>query len=258
VQGVLGIGIQGLQGVQGVQGVAGIQGPSNGVTGAQGIQGVQGVLGIGIQGFQGVQGVQGVQGPAGPANGPAGVQGVQGPQGVYGVGIQGIQGPTGPQGRPAPNPSLVTLSTYSQTAITNNVFVGGTTTTIWTSFLPESVKGRSGILFFYFNIYSSQTAFLVSQSFDYGIYVDGIPVISGDTTTNRYVQAAVGAYAIGNGGVSLGVGGLTSAVPLQLPITIPQVSSAIQIGISNASSPITNGLSVNTVFVGVSASMLLL
>jgi hypothetical protein len=215
-------------------------------------------LGIGIQGFQGVQGVQGVQGPAGPSNGPVGLQGVQGVQGVFGVGVQGIQGATGPQGRSAPNPSLVTLATYSQRAITNNVLIGGTTTTIWTSFLPESVKGRSGILFFYFNLYSSQTAFRVSQSFDYGIYVDGIPVISGDTTTNRYQQAAVGAYAIGNGGVSLGVGGLTSAVPLQLPITIPEVSSAIQIGISNSSANITNGASVTTVFVGVSASMLVL
>jgi hypothetical protein len=152
----------------------------------------------------------------------------------------------------------VTLATYSQTVLANPVSAGGPITSIWTGFLPESVKGRSGILYLYFNIFSSQTAFVVGQSFDYGIYVDGIPVISGDSTTTRYTQTAAGNYAIGNAGVSLGVGGLTSAFRLQLPIIVPAISSAIQIGVANSTTSITNSAFTSTVFVGVAASMLVL
>ena len=265
IQGMIGVqgipgptGAQGNAGIRGVQGVPGLPGGptgwtgytgptgangyvgSDGSTGREGVQGPQGVQGMqGVQGNDGPQGVQGIQGVQGN-DGPQGVQGIQGvlgntgPQGVQG--LQGIQGDTGPTGSPVSG-SLVTLSTYTGTVITNAVAANNSSiTTVWSNALPTAAKGRAGTLGMFFNMYSA-TQFASNTSFDYGVYIDGSSISYGESNTSRYVQTTTSTYAFSSNGYVLGVGGMTPYQPISFPLYIPPQATTLSVGIANASIP---------------------
>ena len=134
--------------------------------------------------------------------------------------------------------------TYTLANIANTVnSLSATPAYIWTVAVPSNAKGKNGILAIFFNLYSA-TQFTTNQYFDYGIYVDGVAQMLGDSTgTIRYVQTAAGNYAMSSGGVSLGTNGLVNGFPLILPISFLVGASQIQIGLKNSLSAMTPVLS---------------
>lgn len=284
VQGVQGpIGYTGVQGPEGVEGNEGAVGPQgiDGPTGPQGVQGIQGLEGVegneggggfqgidGMTGPQGVQGIQGVTGPFGPtgqgatgATGPAGIDGIQGvqgiqgafgptgPQGIDGVqGVQGIQGPFGPTGSTVGTIiALTSLSSYSPTAIENSVPVADATPVVVRSVtLPETVKGKSGILTVFFNLLCD-SFFYANQTLRYGLQLDGTPLVFGDQSSLvSYTQTAQGTSAISKNGESLGVGGFDVFHPISIPVSIPSGASALQLAVADSSLALSKIFSVET------------
>jgi hypothetical protein len=135
---------------------------------------------------------------------------------------------------------VYTLSTYSLANITNNVSPSTSTPAyIWTVSIPSGAKGKNAILTLFFNLYSSGT-FATSQSFDYGIYIDGVGQLKGDVATIHYVQSATGNYAMSSGGIVMGLNGMVSAYPILIPLSISAGASQIQIGIANSSAQMTS------------------
>ena len=115
---------------------------------------------------------------------------------------------------------------------------------IWTVAVPSNAKGKNGILAIFFNLYST-SAYLVNQSFDYGIYVDGVAQMLGDATgTLHYVNAGATNYMMSSGGISLGLNGLVNGFPLLLPVSFLASASQIQIGIKNSSAAMTPIVSI--------------
>lgn len=166
---------------------------------------------------------------------------------------------TKPAGLPAAVPQVLLLFTalssfmstyynlsgaYALANIANTVnSLSATPAYIWTVAVPSNAKGKNGILAIFFNLYSA-TQFTTNQYFDYGIYVDGVAQMLGDSTgTIRYVQTAAGNYAMSSGGVSLGTNGLVNGFPLILPISFLVGASQIQIGLKNSLSAMTPVLS---------------
>ena len=166
---------------------------------------------------------------------------------------------TKPAGLPAAVPQVLLLftalssfmstvynlsGTYMLANIANTVnSLSATPAYIWTVAVPSNAKGKNGILAIFFNLYSA-TQFTTNQYFDYGIYVDGVAQMLGDSTgTIRYVQTAAGNYAMSSGGVSLGTNGLVNGFPLILPISFLVGASQIQIGLKNSLSAMTPVLS---------------
>ena len=211
-------GPQGIQGIQGVRGLQGIAGPT------------------GLQGLIGPQGVAGSVGPAGPTGpqGPIGIQGVPGTPGGP-TGPAGSPGATGPAGAGASN-SLISLSSYSLAPIENSVSIANATPTVVRSItLPSTVKGKSGILTMFFNLFCD-SFFYANQTLSYGLQLDGTAVGFGDeTTVVPYTQTAQGTYAINRNGASLGVGGFDSLHPISLPVSIPSNAVSLQLAIVNSS-----------------------
>lgn len=164
-----------------------------------------------------------------------------------------------PAGLPAAVPSVILLfttlssfmstvynlsGTYALANIANAVTsLSATPAYIWTVAVPSGAKGKNGILAIFFNMYSV-TQFTANQYFDYGVYVDGVAQMLGDSSgTIRYVQTAGGNYAMSSGGISLGVNGLINGFPLILPLSFLTSASQIQIGIKNsfsAMSPVSS------------------
>ena len=174
--GAQGTAIQGTTGAQGVTGSQGVQGVQ-GVTGAQGVTGSQGVASA--QGTTGAQGVQGVQGTAGNI-GNNGNQGTTGAQGVTGTGTQGTtgtgnQGTTGAQGVTGTATQGVTGS-QGVTGVQGVTGSGSTTSTL---------TGTSIIL-------TAKTAVLGA-------------VISGELTSNTYLNRLMFQTTVTNAGSSLGI-----------------------------------------------------
>jgi hypothetical protein len=179
----------------------------------------------GVQGYQGVLGAQGATGATGLAGNP----GVAGGQGVIGV-----QGATGPAG--ATRPAIQTLvNTYTQSVITNPVpALYGTPTYIASYTIPSAIKGTAGLASIYFNL-STSSGFSTTQSFDYGVYLDGVALSVGDSTTARYVQRSFATFAGSYNGFLYGTNSMTVNSPLMLPITVGANSCNLQIGITNSS-----------------------
>lgn len=127
------------------------------------------------------------------------------------------------------------LSSYSLATIALTVASSSVTPTyIWQAAIPSGAKGKSGILQFFFNLYNS-TNFFAGQSFNYGIYVDGVALSIGDTTTVPYIHTAVSAYAISSGGLSRGTNGFQGYSPIIIPVSFSSSASVIQLGITNSS-----------------------
>jgi hypothetical protein len=136
--------------------------------------------------------------------------------------------------------TVYNLSTYSLAAIANSVPSGTPTgpTYIWTVAVPSGAKGKNAILMLFFNLYSL-TNFLANQYFDYGIYVDGVAQGFGDTGTSRYIQTALGNYALNNGGITYGTNAMTPYQPLIIPLVLAAGATTIQLGIKNSSAALS-------------------
>jgi len=137
--------------------------------------------------------------------------------------------------------TVYNLSTYSLVNIADNVASGTPTgpTYIWSVAVPSGAKGKNGILAIFFNLFSSGQ-FAANQFFDYGIYVDSVIQMLGDSTgTIRYVQTALGTYAMSSAGISLGLNGLVNGFPLLIPLSFSSSASIIQIGLKNSSAQMT-------------------
>jgi len=129
---------------------------------------------------------------------------------------------------------------YALAGIANTVSLSsGTPAYVWTVAVPSNAKGKNGILAIFFNLYST-TAFLTNQSFDYGVYLDGVAQLLGDSTgTLRYVNAGATNYMMSSGGISLGLNGLVNGFPLIIPVSFLASASQIQIGLKNSSAQMT-------------------
>lgn len=157
---------------------------------------------------------------------------------------------TQPAGLPAAVPQVILLFTalsrfmstyynlsgaYALVNIANAVSASSATPAyIWTVSVPSGAKGKNGILAIFFNLYAS--AFTVGQSFDYGVYVDGVSQLLSDTGSLRYVQSTASTYALSSNGVSMGSNGL---VQLLIPMSFATSASQIQIGLKNSSAGFT-------------------
>jgi len=188
----------------------------------------------GVQGYQGVLGAQG-------ATGATGVGGNPGPAG--GQGVIGVQGATGPAGATA-GFSFTTISSFNQAIIANTIAAANSTVGYISQLaLPAATKGKAGTLSIFFNL-STLNGFSTTQFFDYGLYLDGVGLGIGDTTTSRYVQSVNSGNAVSWGGFSLGSNGMTSFTPITIPITVNANSCNLQIGISNSSAALNTVASI--------------
>jgi hypothetical protein len=97
------------------------------------------------------------------------------------------------------------------------------------------VKGKSGILTFFFNLFCD-SFFYANQTLSYGLQVDGTGLnFSDESTLVPYTQTAQGTYAISRNGASLGVGGFDAFHPISLPVSIPSNAVSLQLAIVNSS-----------------------
>jgi hypothetical protein len=137
------------------------------------------------------------------------------------------------------------VSTYSLATIAVTVAsLSATPTYIWTAAVPSGAKGKSGILQMFFNLYVA-TNFFAGQSFNYGIYVDGVPLAIGDSTTIPYTHTSATPYALSSGGVVRGTNGFQGLNPIVIPVSFSSGASLIQIGISNSSLAMSSVTSVS-------------
>lgn len=137
------------------------------------------------------------------------------------------------------------VSTYSLATISVTVAsLSSTPTYIWTAAVPSGAKGKSGILQMFFNLYVA-TNFFAGQSFNYGIYVDGVALAIGDSTTIPYTHTSATPYAISSGGVQRGTNGFQGLNPIVIPVSFSSTASQIQIGITNSSLAMSSVTSVS-------------
>lgn len=192
----------------------------------------------------GPTGVQGYQGAIGP-QGPTGATGLAGnPGAAGGQGVAGIQGATGPAGATA-GFSFITISSYNQSVIANTIAAANATVGYISQLaLPTATKGKTGTLSVFFNL-STLNNFSTTQFFDYGLYLDGVGLGTGDTITSRYVQTVNSGNAVSWGGFSLGSNGMTSFTPITIPITVNANSCNLQIGIKNSSAALNTVASIS-------------
>lgn len=143
--------------------------------------------------------------------------------------------------------TVYSLSSYSLATIALTVAsTSATPTYIWTAAVPSGAKGKAGILQLFFNLYNSSSYF-ANQTFNYGIYVDGVPLAIGDSTTIQYTQTAATTYAISSGGVLRGTNGFHGYNPICIPVSFSSGASQIQLGITNSSLALSSVSSANPV-----------
>ena len=131
--------------------------------------------------------------------------------------------------------SVYTLSSYSLVTFAATVSTSsGTPSYIWSVAVPSAIKGKTGILQLFFNMYLVSN-FLANQTFNYGIYVDGVAVSVGDSATIAYTHTSLSPYAISSGGVIRGTNGFLGNSPIVVPVSFSSGASLIQIGITNSS-----------------------
>ena len=133
------------------------------------------------------------------------------------------------------------LATYALIAIANAVPLNSATVTaVWSGSIPATARGQNVTLSLFFNLYNASTQFTVNQTFNYGIYIDSVP-ISMDTAnpTVTYTQTTLSNYAGSSGGVLLGTNGILGYKPIIITVAIPSTAVALQVGISNSSVALT-------------------
>jgi hypothetical protein len=143
--------------------------------------------------------------------------------------------------------TVYSLSSYSLATIALTVASASATPTyIWTAAVPSGAKGKAGILQLFFNLYNA-TNFFANQTFNYGIYVDGVALAIGDSSTVTYTQTAATPYAISSGGVLRGTNGVSGYSPIVLPVSFSAGASVIQLGITSSSLALSSVTSANPV-----------
>jgi hypothetical protein len=190
---------------------------------------------IGPTGIAGVSGREGVatRGPTGPV----------GPTGFMRYGFENFTGPTGPAGATGPREdvsgNVYTLSVYSTGATgTNAPSTTTTPATLWEATIPSGAKGKKGYLSVYFDM---TTNYLMSNSqFDYGLYIDDVPVSFGPTPSQRYVQTIVSSKLLGSNGIRLGEFAPTPLAPLTIPVTLGAAATSLQLKAFNANSALSS------------------
>lgn len=141
--------------------------------------------------------------------------------------------------------TFTTLAPYSLVALASSLSIGSATPAyIWSTAIPDNLKGGDVILGIFFNLYNSATQFAVNDAFDYGIYIDSTPIGLGDSTTARYVQTTASNYAISSGGIALGTNAILGYNPILLSVTIPGGATNLQIGISNSTIGLTTAAQI--------------
>jgi len=198
----------------------------------------------GIQGYQGIQGLQGIPGPTG-IQGPAGIQGIAGVPG-------GPTGPTGPGSGGGGSAGVISnISVYTgpnSNVIANAVSAGSSTpVTIWSNALPNGVKGRSGMLSIFFNLYSL-TTFASNFAMDYGFYIDSTPISIGESNTVHYVQTTTSSYTNSSNGYPLGTPIVTGLTPITVPLYIPPSATNLVLSVANLTSAMSPVQSVSIAY----------
>jgi hypothetical protein len=166
-----------------------------------------------------------------------------GPTGPAGyIGSDGATGATGPPGSTTGvTITSTSLASYSLAAIQNSVSIANATPTVIRSItLPSNVKGKTGLLSFFFNLFCD-SFFYANQTLSYGLQLDGTALSFGDgSTLVPYTQTAQGTYAISRNGASLGAGGFDMFHPISLPVSIPSNATSLQLAIVNSSLTLTS------------------
>lgn len=143
--------------------------------------------------------------------------------------------------------AVYSVSSYSLGTIALTVASGSSTPTyIWQAAVPTGAKGKTGLIQLFFNLYSA-TNFFANQTFSYGIYVDGVPLAVGDSSTIQYTHTTASPYAISSGGVIRGTNGFAGYTPLVLPVSFSSGASVIQLGITSSSLSLSSVTSANPV-----------
>lgn len=190
-----------------------------------------------MQGARGPTGLTGMFGPQGV--GFRGPTGPTGPTGISRPGYESVTGPTGALGPAGPETivpgSIYTLSTYA-TGATGLAVPGNTPNpvTIWSGAIPTQAKGKTGILSTYFDFRVNYPTII--SEFDYGLYIDDVPLGFGPTKMNRYSQTIPSINIVGSNGNPVGVNGPTIVEPITLPVTITANATNLQLKLANASS----------------------
>ena len=141
--------------------------------------------------------------------------------------------------------SFSNLVPYSLVALASSLSIGSATPAyLWSTAIPDNLKGGDVILGVFFNMYNSATQFAVDDAFDYGIYIDSTPIGLGYSTTARYVQTTASNYAISSGGIALGTNAILGYNPILLSITIPGGATNLRIGISNSTISLTTAAQI--------------
>lgn len=182
----------------------------------------------GLTGMAGRQGI-GFQGPAGPT----GLQGFTYPGSTDMTGPRGPIGMAGTSGS-RPGGSIHTIAAYA-TGATGAAApsLNSTEVTIWSAPIPESIRGKHGVLSVYFDM-TTNWVLPPSTQFDYGLYVDTIPLAIGPSPVQRYVQSTASTNLIGMEGDQLGEFAPTPTAPLTIPIALNPNAANLQIRAANA------------------------
>ena len=190
-----------------------------------------------MQGARGPTGLAGMFGPQGV--GFRGPTGPTGPTGISRPGYDTVTGPTGALGPVGPEitvpGSIYTLSTYA-TGATGMAVPGNNPTpfTIWSGAIPNEAKGKSGLLSMYFDMRVNYP--VVTTEFDYGLYIDDVPLGFGPTKMNRYSQTIASTNIVAFNGNPVGNNGPSILEPITLPVTITANATNLQLKLANASS----------------------
>ena len=207
-----------------------------------------------MQGAIGPTGLAGMFGPQGV--GFRGPTGRPGPTGIDRPGYDTVTGPTGALGPAGPEitvpGSIYTLSTYA-TGATGTSVPGNNPTpfTIWSGAIPTQAKGKSGILSTYFDFRVNYP--IVAAEFDYGFYIDDVPLGFGPTKMNRYSQTIPSINIVGSNGNPVGTNAPSILEPITLPVTITANATNLQLKLANASSlmeAITTGSAIGITTTG--------
>lgn len=138
------------------------------------------------------------------------------------------------------------LATYALVPIANAVPLNSATpVVIWGGVIPAAALGLNVIITIFFNLYNASTQFTVGQTFNYGIYIDGVS-ISADPTNAlvTYTQTTASNYAISTGGTLLGTNGIIGIKPIMITTTIPLTASNLQIALSSSSVALTTATQI--------------
>lgn len=138
------------------------------------------------------------------------------------------------------------LATYALTPIANAVPLSSATpAVVWQAAIPAASLGLNVIIAVFFNLYNASTQFIVNQTFNYAVYIDGTALSTDtNTTTVPYTQTTASNYAMSSAGSLLGTNGILGLKPLMITTTIPLTAQYLQISLSSSSVALTTATQI--------------